>query len=323
MRYVLTGGTGFVGAALARLLRGDGHEVVAVVRDPARAGRLTALGATLAVGDVTDGASVAAALPGADGLFHVAGWFKVGSRNPAEGWRVNVDGTRAVLTAAHEAGVERVVYTSTLAVNGDTKGRTVDETYRFSGRHASVYDETKARAHEIAEGFAANGLPVVIVMPGGIYGPGDTGQLGALMARVAAGRPVLIAEGPRMCHAHVEEVARGHLLAMERGRPGERYMLAGPQTSVGGLLDLVAEVAGTRRPARMPDPLITAAVPVAAALGRLLPLPSTLTAEVLRVTTATYLGSPAKAERELGWSARPLRDGVRQTVAALTGTRPG
>ena len=322
MRYVLTGGTGFVGGALARLLRREGAEVIAVVRDPARANELAALGARLARGDVTDAGSVAAALRGADGLFHVAGWFKIGARAAGDAWRVNVDGTRNVLTAARDAGIRRVVCTSTLAVNGDTGGRTVDETYRFTGSHVSTYDETKARAHEIVEQFAAAGLPVVTVMPGGVYGPGDTSQLGALIARVARGKPVLISDGPRMCQAHVADIARGHLLAMERGRPGEAYMLPGPQTSVGGLLDLVAEITHTPRPRRLPRPVVTAAVPVVTVAGRVLALPPTLTAETLRVTRASYLGSPAKAQRELGWSARPLREGLQQTVAALLAAPP-
>jgi dihydroflavonol-4-reductase len=147
MRYAMTGATGFVGGELSRQLRAAGHEVVALVRDPARA---TDLGVSLVRGDLDDSGALDELCTGVDGLFHVAGWYKLGTRDPDQGRRVNVDGTRNVLDAARRAGVPRVVYTCTLAVNSDTHGRVVDETYHFTGRHLSVYDETKAAAHSIA-----------------------------------------------------------------------------------------------------------------------------------------------------------------------------
>ncbi len=159
MRYGITGATGFVGGALVRQLVAGGHDVVALVRDPGSAGGLRDLGVRLVAGDLSDAAAIEEACSGVDGFFHVAGWYKVGSRKPAEGWRVNVDGTRSVLEAAKRAGVPRVVYTSTLAVNSDTGGAVVDESYRFTGKHLSVYDETKAAAHDIALEFAAGACP--------------------------------------------------------------------------------------------------------------------------------------------------------------------
>src|SRR5688572_27702145 len=132
MRYSLTGATGFVGGVLASQLRTAGHEVVALVREPARAGALAGIGVELIAGDLADIDALRRLCQGCDGFFHVAGWYKIGSRNPAEGWRVNVDGTRNALTAASEAGVARIVYTSTLAVNSDTRGVVVDESYQFS-----------------------------------------------------------------------------------------------------------------------------------------------------------------------------------------------
>src|SRR5512133_1646860 len=147
MRYAVTGATGFVGGALVRLLRANGHDVLALVRSPARAAALAAAGVTLVEGDLDDATALDRLGADADGLFHVAGWYKLGDARPEDGWRVNVDGTANVLAAARRSGVPKVVYTSTLAVNSDTDGRVVDESYRFTGRHLSVYDETKARAH--------------------------------------------------------------------------------------------------------------------------------------------------------------------------------
>src|SRR3954447_873347 len=184
MRYALTGATGFVGGALAGQLRAAGHDVTALVRDRSRASRLLDLGVELVEGDLDDAAALYRLCASADGLFHVAGWYKLGQRDPSPGVRVNVEGTRNSLAAAQRAGVARVVYTSTLAVNSDTRGQVVDESYRFSGEHVSVYDRTKAEAHDIAEGFARDGLDVVIVQPGLVYGPGDTAQTGELIAQV-------------------------------------------------------------------------------------------------------------------------------------------
>src|SRR5690606_641560 len=140
MRYALTGATGFVGGHLARQLREAGHEVVAVVRNPAKAAGLEAIGVEVAPGDVTSRSSLVAAFSGVDGVYHVAGWYQLGSDHPEQGWAVNVQGTRNTLDAAREAEVPRVVYTSTLAVNSDTGGQVRDETYHYTGAHLSVYD---------------------------------------------------------------------------------------------------------------------------------------------------------------------------------------
>ena len=126
-RYAVTGATGFVGGALARRLVHEGHTVRGLVRHPGRAGDLSALGIDLVTGDLADAAALDTLCTGVDGLFHVAGWYKVGTRTPQEGWAINVEGTRDVMAAAVGAGVPRIVYTSTLAVNSDTGGRVVDE----------------------------------------------------------------------------------------------------------------------------------------------------------------------------------------------------
>jgi dihydroflavonol-4-reductase len=317
MRYAITGATGFLGGVLARKLRDAGHEVVALVRDPDRAAGLAETGVELVRGDLDDAAALDRVCAGADGLFHVAGWYKVGSRTPEEGYRVNVDGTRNALEAARRNSVPRVVYTSTLAVNSDTGGRVVDESYRFTGRHISVYDETKALAHDIAVEYAADGLDVVILQPGVIYGPGDTSQVGALVESTARGRRVLAPRHGGMCWAHVEDVANGHVLALEKGAPGAAYMLAGPRASLADVLRKVAALAGTKPPLTLPVSMVRATAAVNGVVGRVVPLPDDYTGESLRASVATYLGSPARAQQELGWSARGLDQGLPETVAAL------
>ena len=166
MKYFLTGATGFIGGRVARQLREAGHDVVAVVRDPARARDLADLGIAIPRGDVTDKESMRAPMTGVDGVFHIAGWYRVGVRDKSDGEKINIQGTRNVLELVRELSIPKAVYTSTLAVNSDTHGWLVDETYRYDGPHLSEYDRTKWAAHRLAEQFIAAGLPLVIVQPG-------------------------------------------------------------------------------------------------------------------------------------------------------------
>jgi nucleoside-diphosphate-sugar epimerase len=318
MRFSMTGATGFVGGVVARQLRNDGHDVVALVRDPERAARLRHLGVSIIPGDLDDPTALERICAGTDGLFHIAGWYKIGTRNPADGWRVNVEGTRNVLGAAKRAGVPRVVYTSTLAVNGDTHGAVVDETYRYTGKHLSVYDQTKARAHDVALEFAASGLPAVIVMPGLVYGPGDTALTGQLIRDVAAGRRVVVPAGGGVCWGHVDDIAAGHLLAMQRGVTGESYMLAGPRATLADGLRLVAALAGTKSPMVLPSPMVAVSEKVVGVVGRMIPLPPSYAAESLRAGLATYYGTSEKARSGLGWTSRDLDAGLRETIQAPT-----
>ncbi|MFW6084508.1 MAG: NAD-dependent epimerase/dehydratase family protein, partial [Gemmatimonadota bacterium] len=189
MRYFLTGGTGFIGSRVARRLVERGDEVVALARNPdAPAARsLADVGVELARGDITVPGTLRQPVRGVDGVFHLAAWYRVGD-DADRAAAINVDGTRNVLEAMREFDVPKGVYTSTLAVNSDTDGRRLHESYRHDGPHLSAYDETKWRAHhEVARPMIERGLPLVIVMPGAVYGPGDTSQLGDLLRRAARG----------------------------------------------------------------------------------------------------------------------------------------
>jgi dihydroflavonol-4-reductase len=314
VRYALTGATGFVGGALAGLLREAGHDVAALVRNPLKASRLESRGVSLVQGDLDDPTGLDALCAGVDGLFHVAGWYRLGSRTPHQGQRVNVEGTHNVLAAADRAGVPRMVYTSTLAVNSDTGGAVVDESYSFRGQHISTYDETKARAHDAVARAAVEGAPVVTVMPGLVYGPDDTSQTGALLRQVIEGNRPMVPTGGSVCWGYVQDIARGHLLAMERGVPGESYMLAGEQASLAEALALAAELAGTRGPIVVPAGVVRMGARIASIVERVVPLPAEYAGETLRAAVATYLGSPAKAERDLGWTHRPLSAGLGELV---------
>ena len=319
--YFLTGGTGFVGGHLADQLLDAGHDLVLLARDPADASDLADRGAEVVAGDVTDRESMREPMRGVDGVFHLAAWYEVGPADPSGMDAINVEGTRHVLELVDELDVPKAVYTSTLAVNSDTGGRVVDESYRFDGDHLSEYDRTKWEAHyEVAAPMAEAGVPVVTVMPGVIYGPGDESAVGRAIRQFLQGDLPVIPRRTAYTWGHVEDVARAHVQAMERGEPGEEYIVGGPIATLVEAFDYVAEAAGRPPPRALPPWVFGALAPVAGLLERVLTLPQDYRAESLRVLAgATYLGDNTKARRELGIEHRPLRTGLAETVAAERG----
>lgn len=315
MRYFVTGATGFVGGRVARQLLGSGHAVVALVRDRSRAEGLAQRGATLAEGDVTVRESMRAPMTDVDGVFHIAGWYKVGVRDKSPGIAVNIEGTRNVLELMQELNVPRGVHTSSLAVNSDTGGRVVDESYRYEGSHLSEYDRTKAVAHDLAEQFIRDGLPLVIVQPGLVYGPGDRGPTHDALVRYLKGRLPAVPRGTAYCWTHVDDAADGHLKAMERGLPGESYHICGPAGTFAKVLELAEELTGVPAPPTVPAWPLKAVVPLVSVVERVISVPEQFTSEYLRSSAGvTYLGSNHKARRQLGWQPRPLREGLPETL---------
>jgi len=275
MRYLVTGATGFIGGRLARQLVAAGHRVFALVRTPGNAADLGALGVTLVPGDVIDRASLGPAMRGMDCVFHVAGWYKVGTRDKSPGERAIVERPRHELEAMAEAGVPKGVYTSTVAVFSDTRGRLVDETYRHHGPWLSEYDRTKWVAHyEVAEPMMRGGLPLVIVLPGLVYGPGDTSSVRDALRMYLRHRLPMVPAGAEFCWAHVDDVARGHVLAMERGRAGESYIIAGPRHSFREAFRVAERVTGIPAPRLNASPrLMRAMAWLMDLVGAVVPLP--------------------------------------------------
>ena len=319
MKYFVTGATGFIGGRVARQLRAAGHEVVTVARNPARAGDLGALGVEVRPGDITDRATLREPMTGVDGVFHLAGWNHLGVRDTAAAEPVNVAGTRNVLETMRDLGIPKGVYTSTVTVFGDTHGQLADESYRAGGPWLTVYDRTKWRAHyEVAEPLQRAGLPLVIVQPGPAYGPGDAGVLHDTFVQFLQGKLPMAPARTTLCLAHVDDVARGHILAMERGTPGESYIIAGPPQTFIAIMALAAQISGVPAPKQHPPPgLLKALAAVMGVVGAVVPLPPTYSGEMLRsIAGVTYLATNAKARRELGYAPRPLAEGLRETLAA-------
>jgi nucleoside-diphosphate-sugar epimerase len=328
MKYFVTGATGFIGGRVTQKLVAAGHQVVALVRTPAKAKSLRDLGVSLREGDITDKESMRATMTGADGVFHLAAWYKIGARDKRMAEKINVDGTRNVLELMKELGIPKGVYTSTLAVFSDTNGQMVDETYRHNGPWLSKYDRTKWKAHyEVAEPMMKAGLPLVIVQPGLVYGPGDTSPVRDNLILYLRGKLPMAPQRTAYCWAHVDDVAHGHLLAMEKGKSGEKYIIAGPPHTFQEALAIAEKITGVKAPRIRASPaMLKALAGLMKVIGAVLPLPEMYNAESLRVIAGvTYLGSNAKAKRELGYQVRPLEEGLRETLLhemKLLGMKP-
>jgi dihydroflavonol-4-reductase len=321
MRAFVTGATGFIGGHVARKLAERGDQVVALVRSPDKAGDLKSQGAELIEGDLSSEDAIKRGVEGADAVFHIGAIYKVGiKKSEADAlWDANLAGTERVLDAAHDAGAKRIVYTSTVNVFGNTNGELVDENYRRDEADGflSVYDETKYRAHLVAEDRIAKGYPIVMVQPGGVYGPNDHSELGNMIDQAARGKlPAKMFPETGFMLVHVEDVADGHLLAHDKGQIGESYVLAGEQTRMGDIVDKSAEIGG-RKPPRMtmPNVMMKLSSPLGPVIGPAMGFPPNLR-ELVKVSAGvTYWAKDDKARRELGFQPRSLDEGLRDTIA--------
>ncbi|HUR12968.1 MAG TPA: NAD-dependent epimerase/dehydratase family protein [Mycobacteriales bacterium] len=320
MRVFLTGATGFIGGDVARLLRERGDEVRALVRTPAKAEDLRALGCELVEGDLSDESALRSALRGCDALIHCAAVYEIGVLESDRERLVdaNTRGTERVLGAALAAGVSKAVYVSTVAVFGDTRGEVATEEWvRPEGQgFTSAYEQTKVEAHERACQIGAQGLPLVVVQPGVVYGPGDHSEVGGLFERLLKGR-LPLAPFPEMgvTPVHRDDVSAGILLALDKGIAGEAYVLAGEPTTMGEVLSTLARVAGKRAPfGALPAVLVQAMVPVGRFVGPVLGFPPNLRELLTSSHHVTFWASSDKAQRELGWTHRPLDEGLRTVL---------
>jgi dihydroflavonol-4-reductase len=316
VRVFVTGGTGFIGKRLVARLREEGDEVVAVVRSPSKATPLADLGCELVQVSLVEHEALRSAVQGVDAVIHAAGAYKVGipaSERPAM-YEANVRATEAVLDAAAEAGVPRVVYVSTVNAFGNTHGEVVDETYRrpVTEPFVSYYDETKYLGHVAAEDRIAQGASVVIAMPSAVYGPGDHSQLGQQLRQAGAGTlPFVSLPKLGASFVHVDDVADGLVRVLRQGRDGRSYVIGGEVARLGDVLRTMARIAG-RRPPRftMPTLLIKAAIPFQRLVTGPMGLPPNLREIVSASDGVTYWASHDRADQELGYAPRGLEQGL-------------
>jgi dihydroflavonol-4-reductase len=319
MRAFVTGGTGFVGGAVVHRLLEAGHEVRALVRPGTDTRQLDGLPVERVEGDLRDADSLRRGVAGCDHVFHVAALYSFWGHSWDDFFQVNVAGTRSVLEVARDEGVERVVHTSSVAALGtnDDRSPATEETPSSLEDRIGTYQRSKFLGQEVAHEFARQGLPVVIVNPSTPMGVGDhkptpTGQV--IVDYLNGRMPAYVDTGLNI--VDVEDVAAGHLLAAERGRVGERYILGGENLRLKEVLDLLAEISGLPRVRiRIPNSLALAWSYVDITLARLNPrrVPAATPAKV-RLSYRYEFYDPSKAVRELGLPQTPAREALRKAV---------
>jgi dihydroflavonol-4-reductase len=320
MKAFVTGATGFVGSHVARALAAQGADLRLLVRATSRTDNIADLPAEVTVGDLRKPESLKAAMSGCDFVFHVAADYRLWVRNPEEMYQANVEGTRAIIQAAQESGVRRVIYCSSVATMGFKQtGEIVnEETPVTLANMVGHYKRSKFMAEQIALEAGRKGANVVVVNPTTPIGefdikPTPTGRI--VVDFLKKNFPAYVDTGLNL--ADVKEVARGHVLAMEKARPGERYILGGENLTLKQILDKLAEITG------LPSP--TMKVPHGVAMGFaafdqfftgiVLGKEPRATLEAVKMGRKKMFASSAKAERELGYQVLPVEEALRRAVA--------
>jgi dihydroflavonol-4-reductase len=317
---LLTGATGFVGSAVARVLAARGHTLRLLVRPTSDRRNLAGIDAELALGDLTDAASLARSAAGCRYVVHVAADYRFWVPDADAMLRANVEGTLAVMRAAQAAGVERIVYCSSIAALGRTDdGSPADEaTPIIEADFVGTYKRSKFLAERAVKDLVRHeGLPAVIVNPAAPVGPRDIKPTptGKMIRDAAAGRvPAFIDTGLNI--VHVDDVAEGHALALERGRIGEDYILGGENLLLKDLLAMVADVVGRKPPTiEFPEAVVWPAALFMEGLARLTGIPPMMTRDHLKMARKKMFFSSAKAMAELGYAPRPVRSAIEDAVA--------
>jgi dihydroflavonol-4-reductase len=322
MRVFVTGGSGFIGRAVVRRLVDRGDRVTAVVRDPGRAELLAELGVDLRQGDLSRSAAIVDTMRGTDAAIHLAGSYRVGipARERPAMHDSNVGTTLRMLDAFATAGLDRLVFVSTINTVGNTHGRIVDERYRrdLGEGFLSYYDETKYLAHRAAQERIGAGGRIVIAMPGTTYGPGDHSAIGQQLKAAHDGTlRYLVLADLGISPVFVNDAAAGIIAAIDRGRIGESYFLGGQNIRIRDALAAAARVGGRGLPRlEIPDAFLGLAARTPAAMARAFGFPEDIGEVVRAALGVTYWGSSAKAATELGYGPRDLASGLRATFDA-------
>ena len=315
---LVTGASGFLGSAIAAALRARGHAVRVLARASSPRTNLNPTD-VVCEGDLRDRASLAAALKGARYLFHAAADYRLWARDPEDIRHSNVEGTRLIMEEALSAGVERVVYTSSVATLKLTDGAlSTEDNPLADGEGIGVYKRSKVAAERLVETMIErDGLPAVIVNPSTPIGPRDVRPTptGRIIVEAASGRmPAFVDTGLNL--AHVDDVAAGHIAALERGRIGERYILGGDNVLLGDMLADIARLVGRRAPTlKLPRTMLYPIAYGAELLGRLRGVEPFITSDGLRMARHHMFFDDSKARRELGYASRPYVEGLTDAIA--------
>jgi nucleoside-diphosphate-sugar epimerase len=310
MKALVTGANGFTGSHLVRALEQRGDSVIALVRKSSNLARLADCRAQLVYGDITDIDALHTAMNGVDTVYHTAAYVELGLVNEAEMERVNVQGTQAVLKVAQATGVSKLVYCSTIGVFGDTKGQVVNETFkRTQTSFSSAYDRTKYQAQQLVDQYAQQGLPVVSVLPSGIYGSDDP-HFGPVIQQFLKGRLKLWAGGDRMTGiVHVDDLAAAMILATEKGPPNEHYIISAGELTTREMFEILSQQTGIPVPYEAPKPLVRLVGNLLDPVGHLFKWQPPLSRErVHYIYDRCVRVDASKAREELGWHHRSVSE---------------
>jgi nucleoside-diphosphate-sugar epimerase len=320
MKALVTGANGFTGSHLVKALEQNGDTVLGLVRKSSNLSRLSNCNVQLIYGDLSDRDALRTAMTGVDTVFHTAAYVELGIVDEAEMERVNVEGTRAVLEVAQAIGVAKMVYCSTIGVFGDTQGQVIDETFqRTQTDFSSAYDRTKYEAQQLVDQFAAQGLPVVSILPSGIFGADDP-HFGPVMQQFLKGGLKLWAGGDRVTGiVHVDDLVAAMILAAEKGKPGEYYIISAGDLTTREMFNILSQDSGIPVPREAPKFLVRLAGNLLDPVGRLLKWQPPLSQErVHYIYDRCVRVDATKARQELGWHPRSVRHTLQEIVRILT-----
>ncbi len=316
MKALVTGANGFTGSHLVKALAARGDEVVGLVRPTSDLSRLTACQVTLVKGDICDRAILEKAMSGVDWVFHVAAYVELGLVDATAMARVNIEGTQAVMETAKAQNVQKIVYCSTIGVFGDTQGRVVDETFtREQKGFSSAYDWTKYEAQQIVDHMADQGLPVVSVLPSGIFG-GDDPHFGKIIQAFRGGKLKFWPGRDRITGiVHVDDLVTAMLTAAEISQSGEHYIISAGSLTIGEMFDFLSEKTGIPTPKEAPQWLIRILGNVLTPIGHFLKWQPPLSRErVHYIYDRCVRVEASKARRDLNWQPRPVEAVLQELI---------
>jgi len=313
VKSLVTGGTGFVGGAIVWELVKRGDKVRVLARRASKTEHLVTHGVEIVYGDVLDKKSVEAALRGCDTLYHAAALYDLWGLNERVLMQTQCEGTRNMLEAALKANTGKVIYTSTAVTIGERKNEVGTEDTAHRGYFLSTYERAKFEAEQIALSYADRGLPIVIVNPASVYGPGDLKPSGRAIIDLVNGRMSGIFAGSNSL-VYVNDVAAGHVLAAQKGRIGERYILCGCRVTLKQWVDVLCKLSGAKTPPTVPAFLAGAVASFGEIVSRFTKNPPVLSRETFRLASHGFQVDGSKAAKELGVEYTPLEEGLREAL---------
>ncbi len=313
MSVLVTGGTGFVGGAIVRALIKQGTQVRVLARGTSKTDHLSALGVEIAHGDILDQSSIEVALEGCDALYHAAALYDLWGLDEQVLMRTEIEGTRSALEAARKVGVDRVVYTSTALTVGEGRGEVGTEIMQHRGYFLSKYEQAKFEAEEVAMSYLEKQLPIVMVNPAGVYGPGDLKPTGRSVVDFLNGRmPGLFKSSTSL--VYIDDVGIGHVLAASKGRIGERYILCGQCVTMQEWAGVLCRLSDSKMPPEVPAFLAGIKASFDETVSRFTRRPPVLSKEAFRLISHGFQVDGSKAVEELGIEYTPLEEGLRQAL---------